>query len=123
MTNPKPNASRAAARTRLRRLLEREGSYPAIAAAAAAGELRDVLPTRLFSHIGDVYDRLDVAAGPDFPDIAALRLMVLVHEERPTRARVLIEDAGFTEAAAAVAAILTGFGEGWRVVSDEQLLE
>ena len=92
MTNPKPNVSRAAARTRLRRLLEREGSYPAIAAAAAAGELRDVLPTRIFSHIGEVYDRLEVAAGPDCADISALRLMALVHEEHPARARVLVED-------------------------------
>jgi len=34
MTNPRPHASRAAARTRLRRLLVREGSYAAIASAA-----------------------------------------------------------------------------------------
>jgi len=123
MTNPRPQASRAAARTRLRRLLEREGSYPVIASAAASGELGDALPTRIFAHIGDVYDRLEVAAGPDFPDIAALRLMVLVHEERPTRARVLVEDAGFAEAAPAVAAVLTGFGEVWRAESDEKLWE
>ena len=53
----------------------------------------------------------------------ALRLMVLVHEERPTRARVLVEDAGYPEAAAAVAAVLTGFGEVWRADSDEKLRE
>ena len=123
MRNPRPNATRAAARTKLRRLLEREGSYPAIAAAAAAGELRDVLPTRIFSHIGEVYDRLEGAAGPDFPDIAALRLMALVHEERPSRARVLVEDTGFAEAASAIAAVLTGFGEVWRADSDEKLRE
>src|SRR5207249_6455357 len=76
MTNPRPKAARAAARTRLRRLLEREGSYPAIASAAASGELGDALPTRIFSHIGDVYDRLELAAGPDFPNIALLRLIV-----------------------------------------------
>src|SRR2546427_5400681 len=123
MAKPRPHASRTAARTRLRRLLVREGSYAAIASAAASGELRDVLPTRIFSHIGDVYGRLELAAGPDFPDIAVLRLMVLVHEERPARTRVLLEDAGVAEAAPAVAAILNGFGEVWRAASDEQLRE
>ena len=123
MTNPRPHASRAAARTRLRRLLVREGSYAAIASAAESGELGDVLPTRIFPHIGDVYDRLELAAGPDFPDIDALRLMVLLHEERPARARVLLEDAGFAEAAPALAAVLNGFGEVWRAESDAKLRE
>ncbi|OLC31776.1 MAG: hypothetical protein AUH81_17305 [Candidatus Rokubacteria bacterium 13_1_40CM_4_69_5] len=123
MAKPRAHASRTAARTRLRRLLVREGSYAAIASAAASGELSDVLPTRIFSHIGDVYGRLELAAGPDFPDIAVLRLMVLVHEERPARTRVLLEEAGFAEAAPAVAAILNGFGEVWRAASDEQLRE
>ena len=123
MTNPRPNAARAAARTRLRRLLEREGSYPAIASAAASGELGDALPTPIFSHIGDVYDRLELAAGPDFPNIALLRLIVLVHEEPAARARALLEGAGFTEAAPAVATVLSGFGEVWRAKSDERLRE
>jgi len=36
---------------------------------------------------------------------------------------VLVEDAGFAEAAPAVAAVLTGFGEVWRAESDEKLWE
>ena len=43
----------------LRRLLEREGSYPAIAAAAASGDLRGVLPVTWFDHIRTVYHRLE----------------------------------------------------------------
>src|SRR5439155_7305545 len=51
------------------------------------------------------------------------RLMVLLHEERPARARVLLEDAGFAEAAPALAAVLNGFGEVWRAESDAKLRE
>jgi hypothetical protein len=123
MTNTRPQTSRDAARIRLRRLLEHGGSYPAIAAAAASGELGEVLATRIFSHIGDVYDRLEVAAGADFPEIAALRLLALVHEEPPARARMLVEDAGFGDAASTVTAVLHGFGEVWRAASDDELRE
>ena len=49
--------------------------------------------------------------------------MALVHEERPIRARVLVEDTGFAEAASAIAAVLTGFGEVWRADSDDELFE
>jgi hypothetical protein len=44
---------------KLRLLLERCGSHPAIQAAAAAGELHELLPVKLFEHIGMVYHRLE----------------------------------------------------------------
>ena len=67
----------------LRLLLERCGSYPAIEAAAASGELHQLLPVELFEHIGIVYRRLEGVADPHCPGIAELRLTVLLHEMSP----------------------------------------
>jgi hypothetical protein len=79
------------------------------------------LPVRLFAHIGDVYRRLEVAAGDTGADLAALRLTVLVHEEPAERVPTLVEDAGVTDLAPVVTAVVEGFGELWKVEGDARL--
>jgi hypothetical protein len=107
----------------LRHLLERCGSYPAIEAAAASGELREILPVELFEHIGIVYHRLERVADTPLPDIAASRLTVLVHETPPESLPRVLEAAGFSDLSPIVREVIGGFGEVWRVTADCQIAE
>jgi len=104
----------------LRRLLARAGSYPIIATAAASGGLRE-LPLTLPDHIGDVYRRLEMAAGPDSDRIDALRLTALVHEEPLERVRQLVGSPGLLELLPDVVAVVREFGRVWKVGSDHDL--
>ena len=107
----------------LRLLLEQRGSYPAIEAAAASGELRALLPVSLFEHIGIVYHRLEELADAHFPGIAASRLAVLLHEMSPGSLPSLLAAAGLSDLAPPVLGALAGFGELWKVLTDDQIAE
>ena len=107
----------------LRRLLERCGSYPVIEAAAASGELHALLPVRLFEHIGATYQRLERLADPDFPDLAKLRLAVLLHEESPCSLPGILAEAGFGDFAGTVIGVIEGFGQLWKVLADREIAE
>jgi hypothetical protein len=111
------------ARACLRRLLEQPGSYEGIEAASAARALCQELPVRLFAHIGDVYRRLEVAAGECGADLAALRLAVLLHEEPADRVPSLVEGAGVADLAPVVTAVVEGFGQLWKAEGDAPLAD
>jgi hypothetical protein len=103
--------------TEFRRLLERRGAYPAIEAAWASDELRNVLPVKLFDHIGIVYDRLERIVGAHFQAIVPLRLAVLLHEEAPNALPRLVAAAGFSE----FAPLIGGFGELWKTTGEDEI--
>ena len=105
----------------LRRLLERPGSYPAIEAAAASGALHDLLPVKLFEHIGTVYDRLERVADPTFAHLAKVRLAVLLHEESPPSLPRLLATAGFGDFAPVVMGVIGGFGTLWKATTDQEI--
>jgi hypothetical protein len=107
----------------LRVLLGRRGSYPTIEAAAASGELRELLPVELFEHIGAVYRTLEGAADTDFPCIAELRLTVLLHEMPPSSLPSLLARAGFSDFMPTVLGVIGGFGELWKVAADQEIGE
>ena len=98
----------------LRQLLSQRGSYPIIAAAAASGRLPR-LPVTLFEHVGDVYRRVETAAGDDFARIAHLRMAALVHEEPPESLPEILDAAGVSDLAPTVVAVIDGFGRIWKV--------
>jgi hypothetical protein len=104
----------------LRTLLSRRGSYPTIAAAAASGRLPR-LAVRLFEHVGDVYTRVEIAADPDFAQIAELRLAALVHEEPPAAVPEVLDAAGLGDFAPTVLAVVGGFGRIWKARSEADL--
>lgn len=107
---------------KLRLLLERCGSYPVIAAAAASGELQELLPVKLFEHVGIVYDRLErAAADTHFPGIAELRLTVLLYEEPLNSLPNLLASAGFSHFAQAVLGVIGGFGELWKITAHDEI--
>ena len=109
--------------TGLRRLLDRAGSYPVIRAAAASGQLNDMLPVKLFEHIGAVYQRLETAADPDSDGLAALRLAVLVHEEPPESLRRPLAGAGLSDLEETVGSVTGGFGAIWKVKPDREIAD
>lgn len=104
----------------LRRLLSRHGSYPLIAAAAASGRLPD-FPVTLFDHIGDVYRRVETAAGDEFVHVAHLRVAALLHEEPPASLSNLLDSASLPDFAPLVQAVIGGFGRIWKVRTDDDL--
>lgn len=104
----------------LRRWLERPGSYAEIAAAAEHGAL-PALAGRLFAHIGDVYGRLEIAAGRDFDAIERLRLTVLVHEAPPCTLEPLLAELDHAGDAADVTAVIAGFGAIWQTRTDDDV--
>ena len=108
-------------RARFRDLLQEPGSYRSIAAASAGGTLSPILPVHLFPHIGDVYRRLEAAAGEDGADIMALRVAVLVHEEPADRLPHLLATAGVGDLAPTVTAVVGGFGQLWKARGDVAL--
>jgi hypothetical protein len=105
---------------RLRALLARRGSYPAIAAASDAGAL-DRFPVALFPHVGDVYGRVEAAAADDPLPVVALRLAALVHEEPPASLPALLAGAGLADLAPTVRAVVGAFGALWRVACESEL--
>jgi hypothetical protein len=107
----------------LRLLLERCGSYPVIEAAAASGELHELLPVHLFEHIGTVYHRLESVADAHCAGIAKLRLAVLLHEESSNALPSLLVAAGFWDFAPAVIGVIGGFGELWKLTADHEIAE
>jgi hypothetical protein len=107
----------------LRLLLERRGSYPAIEAAAASGQLHQLLPVKLFEHIGIVYRRLEGVADAHCPGIAELRLTVLLHEMSPNSLPSLLAEAGFSDFVPTVVGVIGGFGELWKVGTDHEIAE
>ena len=104
----------------LRRLLSQRGSYPIIAAAAASGQLPH-FPVTLFEHVGEVYRRVETAAGPDFAGIEELRLAALVHEEPQESLPKLLGAAGVFDFAPTVVAVTGGFGRIWKVRTEGDL--
>jgi hypothetical protein len=104
----------------LRRLLSQHGSYPKIAAAVATGQLPH-FPVRLFEHVGDVYRRVETAAGDDSVEIEGLRLTALVHEEPLESLPKLLGSAGVSGFAPTVAAVTSGFGRIWKVRTEHDL--
>jgi len=54
-------------------------------------------PVALFDHVGDVYRRVETAAGGDFEHVEALRLTPLVHEEPLESLPQLLGSAGVSE--------------------------
>jgi hypothetical protein len=104
----------------LRRLLAQRGSYPTIAAAAASDRLAR-FPVTLFEHVGDVYRRVETAAGDDFAEIEGLRLAALVHEEAQDSIPKLLGSAGVFDLAPTVAAVTSSFGRIWRVRTEGDL--
>ena len=107
----------------LRLLLEQRGSYPAIEAAAASGKLRALLPVSLFEHIGIVYHRLEALADARFSGLAASRLAVLLHEMSPGSLPGVLAAAGLSDFAPPVLGAIGGFGELWKVATDDQIAE
>lgn len=105
----------------LRELLSRSGSYPAIAAAVAAGRLPH-FPVALFDHVGDVYRRVEIVGDRDFERIAELRLAALVHEEPHATLPRLLSEAGVGALAPTVIAVADGFGRVWKLASEDDLL-
>ena len=101
-------------------LLALPGSYPAIVAAAASRRLPG-FAVRLFDHVGDVYRRVEIAAADDAPDVVALRLAALVHEEPPPSLPGLLADAGMGGLSGCACAVVGAFGEVWKARSDAQL--
>jgi hypothetical protein len=108
---------------KLRLLLVRCGSYPVIEVAAACGELHELLPVKLFEHIGIVYHRLERVADTHFPGIAELRFAVLLHEESPDSLPRLLATAGFSDFAPSVLGVVAGFGELWKVTADHEIAD
>ena len=104
----------------LRRLLSQRGSYPIIAAAAASGQLPH-FPVTLFEHVGEVYRRVETAAGPDFAGIEELRLAALVHEEPQESLPKVLRSAGVFDFAPTVIAVTGGFGRIWKVRTEGDL--
>jgi hypothetical protein len=104
----------------LRRLLAQPGSYPIIAAAVESGGLPQ-FPVALFDHVGDVYRRVETAAGGDFEHVEALRLTTLVHEEPLESLPQLLASAGVSELLPEVVAVTREFGRVWRVRTDDDL--
>ena len=105
----------------LRRLLQRAGAHPVLEAASGSGALRHVLPVTLFAHIGMVYRRLERMADPASPDLVALRLAVLVHEESPDSLSPLLAAAGLSDLAPAVLTVVRGFGALWKTTTDDDV--
>jgi hypothetical protein len=97
-------------------LLSRRGSYAAI----AAGRFPD-FHVRLFDHVGDVYRRVERAAGDDFPQVDALRLTALVHEEPPASIAGLLAVADLARFAPLVTAVTSAFGRVWKVRTGDDL--
>src|SRR5262245_25356705 len=109
---------------KLRLLLGRIGSYPAIEAAAASGELHELLPVRLFEHIGLVYRRLEqLADAHHLAIIAELRLAVLLHEESLDSLPSLLAAAGFLDFAPTVLGVIGGFGKLWKATADHEIAD
>jgi hypothetical protein len=106
----------------LRSLLARRGAYSMIADASAAGRL-PTFPVRLFGHVGDVYARVETAAGDDFTGIQAMRLAALVHEEPPESLPALLEASGVSDFAPTVLAVVGEFGRVWKFGTDRALRE
>lgn len=106
---------------KFRRLVERRGAYPAIEAAWASNELRNILPLKLFDHIGIVYNRLERIAGAHFHAIVPLRLAVLLHEEAPSALPRLVAAAGFSEFAPLIRDVIAGFGELWKTTGEDEI--
>jgi hypothetical protein len=104
----------------LRRLLSQPGSYQRIAAAVAAGELAH-FRVALFDHIGDVYRRVEIAAGGDADEIDALRLTALVHEQPPASVPQLLGSAGLSDFVPSVLAVTGAFGCVWKMTTDDDL--
>jgi hypothetical protein len=104
----------------LRRLLAQRGSYPVIAAAVASGRLPD-FSVKLFEHVGDVYRRVETAAGDGFDEIEGLRLAALAHEEPPESLRTLFGLADISDLVPIVAAVTGGFGRVWKVRTEGEL--
>jgi hypothetical protein len=104
----------------LRRVLSQRGSYPIIAAAAASGQLPH-FPVTLFEHVGEVYRRVETAAGPDFVGIEELRLAALVHEEPQESLPKVLRSAGVFDFAPTVIAVTGGFGRIWKVRTEGDL--
>ncbi len=104
----------------LRKVLQQPASLEAIRAAAASGDLANILPTRFFDHIADVYARLERIVSAS-PEAWPLKLVVLVHEEPPARAAELVSCVGFPDVSDLVFHILSGFGAVWKVRNDAQL--
>jgi hypothetical protein len=104
----------------LRRLLSQRGSYPIIAAAAASGQ-RPLFPVTLFEYVGEVYRRVETAAGPDFAGIEELRLAALVHEEPQESVPNVLASAGVFDFAPTVVSVTGGFGRIWKVRTEGDL--
>ena len=104
----------------LRQLLAQRGSYPIIATAVAAGRF-PTFPVTLFEHVGDVYRRVETAAGDDFDEIEGLRLAALVHEEPPESLRTVFGLADISDLVPIVAAVTGGFGRVWKVRTEGEL--
>jgi hypothetical protein len=107
----------------LRRRLERCGEYPAIEAASTSGQLDQLLPVKLFDHIGIVYDRLERVADASSPTVAPLKLTVLLHEQLPDSLPRLLAGAGFSDVAPIVLTVIGGFGELWKTRTDREIAE
>jgi len=85
-----------------------------IAAAAASGQLPR-FPVTLFEHVGDVYRRVEIAAGDDVAEVAGLRLAALVHEESPESLPKILDEAGVSDLAPTVVAVTGAFGRIWKL--------
>jgi hypothetical protein len=106
----------------LRAWLSEGGSYSRIAHAATSGRLPE-LPVALSEHIGDVYRRVETAAGPDAVGIEALRFAALVHEEPPESLPALFRSVGLADVAEIVAAVTNAFGRVWKLRAEDEFRE
>jgi hypothetical protein len=113
-------SSRQPAHQSLRRLLAQPGAYPTIAAAVTSRELSS-FPITLIDHVGDVYRRVETAAGRDFAQLEALRLTALVHEEPLESLPRLLGSAGLSELIPDVVAVTREFGRVWKIKTDAGL--
>jgi len=104
----------------LRTLLSQPGSYPVIAAALASDQIPH-FPVTLLEHVGDVYQRVETAAGRDFDQIEALRLAALVHEEPPESLPRLLRSAGVSDLVPTAVAVTGAFGHIWKVRTEDDL--
>ena len=110
-------------RAELRAAISRRGGFATIAAAAAAGELEQLLATDVSAHVGEVYRRLEAELDEGSALAAALRVTVLVHEEPPECLPALLRHAGFSDFSPTVVAVVRAFGRLWKLRNERDAMD
>ena len=86
---------------------------------SAAGTVH-CLRSTLIPHVAAVMQRVEVATGEEHERFWVVKLAALMHEIPPTELGATLQCAGVADVATCILAILNGFGQVWRIKTQDE---